>query len=88
LAGREQAGQHLIWMMTLQEFLGRASGLRWAGGGQNIQRQRRSRNGGFVIGLIVYYIGTLASRHPRDASFSNGIKADAMLPVELPPTAD
>ena len=85
--GWEQAGQHLIWMMTLQDFLGRASGLRLAGGSQKFQRQRKSRKGGFVIGLIVYLI-TLASNHPRDASFSNGIKADAMSPVELPPAAD
>ena len=40
----------------------------------------------FVIVLSVYLIGTAASRHPRDAS--NGIKADRMTPVELPPAAD
>ena len=85
--GWGQAGQHLIWMMTLQDFLGRASGLRLAGGGQKFQRSAGAARGGFVIGLIVYLI-TLASNHPRDASFSNGIKADAMSPVELPPAAD
>lgn len=41
-----------------------------------------------VIVLSVYLIGTVASRHPRDASFSDGIKADRMTPVELPPAAD
>jgi hypothetical protein len=88
LVGREQAGQHLIWMMTLQDFLGRASGLRLAGGGQKFQRSAGAARGGFVIGLIVYLIDTLASRHPRDASMSNGIKADAMPPVEPPPAID
>jgi hypothetical protein len=72
-------------MMTLQDFLGRVSSLRFVEGSK-FQRQRRSRNGAFVIVLSVCLIGTLASRHPRDAS--NGIKADKMTPVELPPAAD
>ena len=72
-------------MMTLQDFLGRVSSLRFVEGSK-FQRQRGSRNGGFCDRLSVYLIGTVASRHPRDAS--NGIKADRMTPVELPPAAD
>jgi len=73
-------------MITLQDFLGRASGLRFVEAVKS--SNGRSRNGGFVIGLIVYLIGTVAPRHRRDASFSDGIKADRMPPVELPPAAD
>ncbi len=58
--------------------------MRFVEGDKKFQHQRRSRNGGFVIGLIVCLIGTVASRHPRDASFSDGIKADRMPLVELP----
>ena len=72
-------------MMTLQDFLGRVSSLRFVEGSK-FQRQRGSRNGGFCDRLSVYLIGTVASRHPRDAS--NGIKADRTTPVELAPAAD
>ena len=69
-------------MMTLQDFLGRVSTLRFVEG----QRRAGAATVAFVIVLSVYLIGTVASRHPRDAS--NGIKADRMTPVELPPAAD
>jgi hypothetical protein len=71
-------------MMTLQDFLGRVSSLRFVEGSK-FQRQRRSRNGGFCD-RFKRVLGTVASCHPRDAS--NGIKADRMTPVELPPAAD
>jgi len=72
-------------MMTLQDFLGRVSSLRFVEGSK-FQRRAGATTVAFVIVLIVYLIGTVASRHPRDAS--NGIKADRMTPVELPPAAD
>jgi len=72
-------------MMTLQDFLGRVSGLRFVEGSK-FQRRAGAATVAIVIVLIVYLIGTVASRHPRDAS--NGIKADRMTPVELPPAAD
>ena len=60
-------------MMTLQDFLGRVSSLRFVEGQQ---RRAGAATVAFVIVLSVYLIGTVASRHPRDAS--NGIKADRM----------
>jgi len=72
-------------MMTLQDFLGRVSGLRFVEGQQ---RRAGAATVAFVIVLSVYLIGTVASRHPSDASFSDGIKADRMMPVELPPATD
>ena len=72
-------------MMTLQDFLGRVSSLRFVEGSK-FQRQRSSRNGGFCDRFKRVLDRRRGSRHPRDAS--NGIKADRMTPVELPPAAD
>ena len=62
-------------MMTLQDFLGRVSSLRFVEGSK-FQRQRRSRNGGFRDRFKRVLIGTVASRHPRDASFSDQSRQD------------